>query len=292
VGRTLVRKKRDDEDKYKLSLLREFLAKRDWAALSTRRKIRFRGVNLSQWIAGRRVSYRNGTISDSLIPLFEAIPGWSWYPVRDRQRKVIDNLRSFARRNGWDALRHDTMIEGIVLADWCKARRAECRRKVLPRWIARALAAIPGWSWEPFEDAHRTWLRTLRDHVGRHGWHELRLHTLASNGSKIGQWVTSVRLKHRSGQLPAWVSAELEKIRGWTWEPLHDRRARKLKLLRRFVDAKGWERLTRSSVIDGFEVGKWVVYCRDRYRTGALSKALARGFEAIPGWSWRIVVRR
>ena len=278
-------RRRDEEHLYKLSLLREFVAKHGWKEL--RKDTRYKGAALFNWVHQRRTEYKTGEIRDFIVPLAEAIPGWSWDPVRDRHRRNVDNLRQFVRTHGWDALTWETKVDGIALAQWCATRRQEYRRGVLPPWLGEALEAIPGWSWEPIEEHYEDRLRQLREHVELRGWEGFALHTIDRYGNRLGRWASHVRVLHRSGRLPAWVVKELEAFEGWIWEPLLDRHARKIDLLRRFIARHGWEELHRSTVVDGVRLGAWVMNCRNRRKHRQISDELARALEKVPGWTWR-----
>jgi hypothetical protein len=274
----------DAEHLRKSELLREFVALHGWVEL--RVNTVFRGVNLFSWVRGRRLDYREGTIRDFLVPLLDALPGWTWDPVRDRHRRNIDNLRAFVRRNGWQALTIHTVVDGVHLNPWCATRRGEYHRGTLPRWIAVALEAIPRWSWDPIPELHAERVSTLRRHAEEHGLERLRLQTIARDGTAIGKWANHIRDLYRRGRVPSELIRELESVDGWTWEPRIDRQRLKLHLLRRFVERQGWSAVRATTVIDGERVGRWLHNSRDRHRNAVLPLWLQRELEAIPGWSW------
>lgn len=276
---------RDDDHLYKISLLREFVATYGWKEL--RSHTRYKGVALFNWVHLRRSEYKTGEIRDFIIPLVEAISGWSWDPIRDRHQRNVDNLREFVRDHGWHALTWTTKVDGVCLAQWCATRRQEYRRGTLPAWLEKALEAIPDWSWQPVEEHHEDRLRLLREHVGRYGWDDFGLQTIDRHGNRLGRWASHVRVLHRSGRLPTWLKKELETIDGWTWEPRLDRQARNIQLLRRFISRHGWGELHASTVFDGVHLGRWVMNCRNRYRQGTISDELRRALEHVRGWTWR-----
>jgi hypothetical protein len=284
------RRRLEEEHRYKLALVREFVARHGWSKV--RADTVFRGVNLFSWVRGRRIAYLDGTIDDFIVPLLEAIPGWSWDPRRDRHRRNIDNLRAFVRRHGWDAISRSTVLDGVNMVQWCANRRVEYHRDVLMPWIVAALEAIPGWTWDPYAAHAAERVRALRAYAAEHGLARLRQHTVARDGSPIGRWAHRARTQYRGGRAPLELVRELESIPGWTWEPGIDRQRRKLELLRRFVARKGWAALRPSTVFDGEKLGEWMVNCRQRRRIDGLGAWLQRELEAIPGWSWRPRSRR
>ena len=174
------------EHRRKASLPREFVRAQGWKELRAGTIVD--DVKLFGWVHRRRQDYRKGQIADWLVDECEAVPGWSWDPIRDRQRRGVDALRKFVRKHGWDALTLDTRENGVVLSTWAAARRREYRRRVLTKWIVLALEAIPGWSWKARDDSYRENLLALRGHVARNGWNGFNLATTARDGTNVGKW--------------------------------------------------------------------------------------------------------
>jgi len=280
-----------EQQRWKLSLLRDFVARHGWAKLKPNTVVR-PGVNLHRWVSHRRADYHADRIPDWLVPECEAIPGWSWDVFRDAYVRNLDNLRAFANRHGWDALATRPVVDGVRLDKWVHHRRDEYRKGELDAWLIRGLEAIPGWTWDPLRSRYEHNLRELRDYVARHGWSSLHEHTISRTGVHVGHWAAAMRAMHRRGEIPMWVEAELEKIPGWTWEPRVARQLANVERLAAFVAKHGWETVGDSLVIDGVNLGEWISNCRMRYRRGSLLKETSSGLEAIPGWSWSSVNTR
>ncbi len=233
-----------------------------------------------------RQDYKNDEIAAWLVAECEAVPGWSWTPIRDRQQRNLDNLRAFVRAHGWDAPTVKTRVDGVLLHGWATMRRSEHNRGALAPWMTRALAAIPGWSWDPLSSGHARNLKALRGHVARHGWSAVRQETLSRNGIRIGKWANHIRTLHRQGKLPAWLISGLESIPGWTWEPRLDRNERRLSILRSVVAKHGWAYVHARLVVRGEPIGKWLYGCRTRYVTGDIAPETVAALQSIPGFRW------
>ena len=280
------RRRLDEQHRWKRSLLREFIAKHGWSALNKDTVVP-PGVKLFSWVRGRRVDYWNGEIRDFLVPELEAIPGWSWDPIRDRHVRTIDNLRAFVRKEGWRALTVETEVDGVRLSQWCATRRQEYKRGTLTDWLIPALEAIPGWSWDPLIDLYGERLEQITRHVARHGWEDFTIHTRDDDGVNIGKWANHIRDLYRKDRLPDWLCVELEAIPGWMWEPREERQQVKVEALRKFITAHGWEAMRREVVVDGIAVGDWFYAIRGRHKDGVLPARLVRELESIPGWTWK-----
>ena len=271
--------------RWKLSLLRTFIAKHGWAKLG-RKTVVPPGVRLFSWVATRRVDYRNDRIADWLVAECESIPGWSWSPFRDAYQRTLDLLRRYVKKHGWAAVKGETILEGIRLHRWMAHRRGEYKRGTLDRWVVDALEAIPGWTWDPRAAGHAHHLKQLRGHVTRYGWESIDQDTRSTDGTRIGQWLPNIRAVYRKGRLPAWLVAGLESIPGWTAHPRRSRQRVRIARLAAFVAKHRWASVTEGLVVGGDALGVWISYCRARYREGNLPRETIAGLRSIPGWSW------
>jgi hypothetical protein len=274
-----------ERHRWNLSLLREFIAKYGWAKLKPDTVVP-PGVHLHRWVTHRRSEYKADKIADWLVPECEAIPGWSWSLFRDAHVRNLDNLRSFVKQHGWDALATRPVIDGARLDKWVHHRREEYRLGELDDWLIRGLEALPGWTWDPRRAGYERNLQELREHVELYGLSSLHEHTLSRRGSKIGHWAGKMRAMHRRGELEEWIAKELESIPGWTWEPRVTRQQDNIARLAAFVQEHGWDAVSDALVVEGVKLGDWISNCRMRYRNGTLSEDTIAGLEAIPGWQW------
>lgn len=211
----------DEMALWKASLLKDFVKKHGLEKL-TRRTTVPPGVDIGIWVENRRKDYRHGTIQDWLVEELESIPGWSWDPTGDRQRRNLDLLRVFIRRHGWSKLLVQTKVEGVALGSWVTTRRQSYQRRQLPSWVARALEAIPGWSWAPLDDRQRRNLGLLREFVEKKGWESLHKDR-HWRGVHLENWVEVCRRRRRQGTMPAWLRKALEKVPDWRWSGRRDR---------------------------------------------------------------------
>src|ERR1700690_971947 len=93
----------EEQHRWKLSLLREFVANYGWKKLNRDTVVK-PGVKLYRWVTARRIDYNTDKIAGWLGAEFEAIPGWSWRVFDDAYKRNLDNLRRFVKKNGWEAL--------------------------------------------------------------------------------------------------------------------------------------------------------------------------------------------
>ena len=128
-------------------------------------------------------------------------------------------------------------------------------------------------------------LAMVGEHVGRYGHARVAMQYRLRDFS-LGQWVNRQRRKHRQGRLTPEQARALEKLPGWTWDPLADDFEAALKRLHSYVRRHGHARVPQDHVERGFRLGKWVSHRRREYRNGGLLQARAGALENVPGWTW------
>lgn len=136
-----------------------------------------------------------------------------------------------------------------------------------------------------FELLHRKRLALLQWYAARRGWENFTAQTIV-DGVRIGQWASGRRSDYFAGKLPKWLEHELQRIRGWEWNPIQGRHERHLAVLRDHVSKQGDFPRRGQIAIDGADLRVWMNYCRRGYRAGVLPGWLVDELGSIPGWSW------
>jgi len=266
-----------------LDYLKQFVAEHGWERLG--RRTRINGFHLGHWVSMRRSEYRRGEIADWMRDELESIPGWTWDPTNDLQRKKLDVLRQFAEQRGLERLTTTTRFRGVNLGMWVAGRRRAYEQGRLDAETVAQFESVEGWSWVVNENSYDHTLELLKQFIDLYGWDRFRSRTTYKDVC-IGAWVTHRRAEHRHGAMSADRARQLEAIPGWTWNPKHTRQLAKLAALRKYVEEYGWERLTQTTCVGGLALGAWINSRRTSYKKGRLPDWLRDELEAIPGWKW------
>jgi hypothetical protein len=198
-------------------------------------------------------------------------------------------VREHVARHGHARVPQHHRLRSFALGQWVNRQRQRFRQGLITPEQARALAGLPGWTWDPLGDDFGKGLEHLRRYVRRCG--DARVpQDHVERGFGLGRWVSHRRREYRNGRLPQARTHELEAVPGWTWdlkaEQLQERFDEGLTRLRRYVRSHGHARVPPAYVEDGFRLGLWVVVRRRQYRAGRLSARQVRVLEALPGWTW------
>jgi len=154
----------------------------------------------------------------SPIYLLEALPRWSWDPVADDFKEMLDKLVTWASAKGH--ARPNTKSKDSVektLGKWVSTRRSEYKASRLDQEKIRLLEALPRWSWDPVADDFKEMLDKLV------AWEDAKGHARPSQTSKdpvektLGNWVTSRRGDYKADRLGQEKIRLLEAFPRWSW---------------------------------------------------------------------------
>jgi hypothetical protein len=275
--------------KNSLELLKSYIAERGWQ--DVRIETRVNGFHLGYWVSARRMQYHRGELPDWLRQELEAIPGWSWHPREDEQRRKLEVLRQYVQRHGWDRVSRYTVVDEVDLGSWTSCQKYAYAAGKLPAWLQAELEKISGWSsWATgvMSRKEQAAVAALRQFIAKFGWVAFDSGTRV-NGTQIGRFVGRWRADRRRGRLDPRLAEQLEAIPGWSWESTYprERHLRALALLKEYVAEHSWEELAPGTRFREFNLGNWCQGRRAAYRAGKLAEWLQRELEAIPGWSWQ-----
>lgn len=126
-------------------------------------------------------------------------------------------------------------------------------------------------------------LALLREHIAKHGWARLTSKRLVAGGVDLVGWIERRRTAYRHDRIAEWLADECDRIPGWTWDPVREKKRRTIDRIRSLVRQYGWERFPTKA---GFLLSRWIVHRREEYRRRVLERWIVDALEAIPGWSW------
>ncbi len=244
------------------------------------------GYRVGKWIISQR------TIKDRLSPecqaRLEAMPGWSWEPRADMWEEGFRHLKEYTEREGDAQVTFDyKMADGYRLGNWVAGQR-KVKYKISAARKAR-LEAMPGWSWNTLSDKWEEGLRYAQAFADREGHTKILGYYKTADGFRLGNWVTTQRVKKDS--LSAERKLRLEALPGWSWDILSDRWEESFCYLKEFADREGHAKVLRDyKTADGFRLDRWVSW--QRAKKDSLSVDRKARLEVLLGWSWDVLSDR
>jgi hypothetical protein len=280
----------DQRTKKSLELVKEFVAKRGYERING--KVKYRKFHLGHWVAMQRTAYRRGTLPKWLQKELESVPGWTWNPGKDIQRRNLALLREYVQKHGWEDLNARTMFRGVHLGRWVWRCRSSFAKGMLQEWQQAELQKIPVWTWtkpenDRFTRKEKLAIEALRRFVEQHDGRKLRTNTVFE-GSNVGRFVKKWRCLYHRGELNKRHQETLESIPGWSWDSHYPDEHHRwvLTLLRDYIAEHAWQGVTGDTRVEGVNLGVWCLSRRENYKDGKLADWLRQELEAIPGWRW------
>ncbi len=193
-------------------------------------------------------------------------------------------LQAFVERVGHSRVPGEYETEdNYKLGIWVGNQRRLRRKLLMER--KEALESLPGWTWNPFEDAWLQGFDRLLAYSHREGHSRVPQLYRTSDGFALGSWVTSQRT--RRNRLSKTQCQALESVPGWIWHTVEAAWSEGITKLREFYSAEGHPRVPFDFVTeDGFGLGAWVSRQRVKYRKKQLSVKRQSELESISGWIW------
>lgn len=242
---------------------------------------------LGQWVRAQRASHSKQDLDLGRARRLEALPGWEWEwaALEDQAWKHgFSHLAAFVEREGHARVTRLYEEKGFELGKWVHKNRNYFRRGELSATRIQKLEGLSGWEWS----AVRRALAHLRAFIEREG-HSWMPKDHLEDGFKLGQWVSNLRSRYQLGEMLPERVAELEALRGWSWDSSGKSAMRWDRAFSRLVEytrREGDCSPPRTHAEGDVKLGSWVTKQRRRYKDGKLSAEQRARLESIPGWAW------
>jgi hypothetical protein len=180
-------------------------------------------TSLAFWEDASRIAHQLGTLEPAVEEALAVLPGWDWsVTLRSKIRRwnlTVNALESFVTEHGQYPRRHPNSskpalgIQEVRLHDWVRRQRRTCAD--LSTYQVVRLEQIPGFSWEPLEEA---WDRNATAYTAFVEQHHRRPSIRAAAGTvehQLGVWANNQRAAERHGRLPYHRVRELSDLPLW-----------------------------------------------------------------------------
>ena len=246
------------------------------------------GYPLGGWVGSQRLFHAKGTLSADRDHRLEELPGWSWDVRTDKWEEGFRHLLRYIEQNGHARITKTFEFDGYKLGQWAGTQRNFRAKGRLDADREHRLEQVAGWTWNSVVDIWGQRFRQLLEYVERHGDARVPF-SYSMDGNKLGQWVVTQRAAYSKGALGVERACQLERLPGWTWDPIADQWEEGYRQLVRYVERHGNARVLVSCKVDGYKLGQWVNGQRAKRAAGTLDAARERRLEEQPGWIWNAI---
>ena len=206
--------------------------------------------------------------------------GFIWDAVNEQWERGFRALEAFYRREGHCEVPLRHCEDDFLLGNWVGIQR-KTKDKLTSERIAR-LDAI-GFVWSVLDKNWEEAFRALENFYHREG-HCIVLHTHVENGIKLGRWVSDQRI--RKTQLTPDRLKRLEAL-GFVWDVNSQKWEEGFNALKAFQEREGHCKVHKDHRENGFKLGSWVIFQRDRLRKAHITPEQRKRLDSI-GFVWDV----
>ena len=248
--------------------------------------VKIEGVNLYDWILAQRSQYRNKKLSSERISKLLQIPGWSWHSIEDRWDRNFATLKNIIEGHESKCMPKISALEDS-LATWVLNQRANFKKNILSPERTKLLLTLPGWIWDSSDEYFEEGFQNLLTYYEVHGNINFgSKYILPGNGFKLGQWLTSQRLRYSTQSLSAERIKKLESIPGMVWSPTDAKWEIGFSCLERYRHKEGYGLVPANCTFEEYRLGEWVSSQMYNYKKLKLRADRIKRLEDLDGWKW------
>ncbi len=244
------------------------------------------GYQLGSWQSVLRQRYRKGKLSPDRIRRLEAI-GFTWEMLEEQFEKGFQETLLYKERTGNpNAPQRYKTAEGFLLGSWQSNQRGNYTRGTLSPDRIKRLEEI-GFIWDVLEEWFEEGFRETLLYKKRTGNPNAPQRYKTAEGFLLGSWQGVLRRRYRKGKLSPDRVKRLEEI-GVTWDPLEEQFEKGFQETLLYKERTGDPNAPIGyKTPEGFLLGSWQSFLRNRYKKGKLSPDRIRRLEEI-GFTWEM----
>ena len=238
------------------------------------------GFGLGMWAHLQRTN--KDSLSPECIVLLESIKGWSWDTLQDKWDAAFIRLKEYVAKTGVaNPPQFYNSPDGFRIGHWVSDQRE--RKKYLSNERIMILESLPGWVWDSNIAKWNHGFSKLKEYIEATRKANPPKNHLASDGYKLGLWVTTQR--GNKEKLDPIRKKLLEALPCWTWDPLADDWDAAFIRLKKYAEETGSAKPPQKyKTSDKFKLGIWV--SNKRQKQNNLTIQQKQLLESLPGWVW------
>jgi superfamily II DNA or RNA helicase len=231
---------------------------------------------VGKWASTQRGNYARGTLSQEKIELLERLDGWYWNKNDGVWREKYEELARYQSEHN-----DSNPPREMAIGKWVSNQRTNYRTGKLDSEKILMLEKIPSWTWNAEESRWQDNYDKLASFTSTSG----HARPTAADNPALSSWVSTQRKNYEKNLIAPDKQSLLEKLDGWTWNPIEDSWQEQYNRLHELAIANGHlNSLNLSKRMSG-----WISLQRKNHKKGILDEDKKISLEKIRGWSWNSI---
>jgi superfamily II DNA or RNA helicase/DNA-binding transcriptional regulator YiaG len=237
---------------------------------------------LGAWVNTQRTLQRRGLLASERASALDTVAGWSWNPLQDSFWQNFNALEEWVRENGAYPIQttvHNGRRIGWLLND----ARSNFRDGKLVAEKVAIFESLPGWSWDPHQDAWDEKFAELEGFVRRVGH---AIPTPEDGASEqLVRWTTKQRVAIRTERMDDQRRARLRSLAGWVDDWREAQWESQFRRLERWVASHCAFPRKDGPAGEG-DLASWAQVQKTTFVRHKMAIERQERLEAIDGWRW------
>ena len=238
----------------------------------------FKGVKIGRVISYIRIQFKNGTLSQKRISMYNKLKGWSFDPHEDTWNKGLKYLVEYYKLNGNTDVPSTYRYDDYKFGSWVNTLRLSYKKNFLSEDKIQKLKSLNF----RFEVLNADWNNAfflLKDFYKSEGHTNVTIKHKV-DGFLLGSWVSNIRTQYRKNKLSEDRIKILESI-NFDFDTIETKWNNAFQVLQEYFKREGHSLVPYNSIIDGIKLGYWVGHQRQFIKKNKLSEDKIKKLKSV-----------
>ncbi|MDG2171645.1 MAG: Helicase associated domain protein [Gammaproteobacteria bacterium] len=226
------------------------------------------GYKLGNWLIGVRRNFKKNKLEKEKIDKLKSV-NFIFDILQEKFNEGFRYLKKYFEREGHSNVPMKYEVDGFKLGQWVGNCRERFRYNKLSKDRIDKLKLV-NFIFDMYQEKFNEGFRYLKKYFEREG-HSNVPRKYEVDGFNLGQWVGNCRERFKYNKLSKDQIDKLKSV-NFIFDMLQEKFNEGFRYLKKYFEREGHSNVPMKYEVDGFNLGRWVGTCRNRFKNNKLSK--------------------